>query len=67
MIALSDEQMQTVMTAAASWNPLTVSGSGVRRNHQHDGHRNAIAMSLLGVMRTWLCAPHMSAFDPKRT
>src|SRR5262245_9882987 len=24
-------------------------------------------MSLLGVKRTWAFAPHMSAFDPKRT
>jgi hypothetical protein len=23
--------------------------------------------SLLGVKRTWACAPHMCAFDPKRT
>jgi hypothetical protein len=25
------------------------------------------SMSLLGVKRTWIDAPHMSAFDPKRT
>ncbi|HWI68795.1 MAG TPA: hypothetical protein VNS88_10485, partial [Nitrospiraceae bacterium] len=23
--------------------------------------------SLMGVKRTWACAPHMSAYDPKRT
>ena len=28
---------------------------------------NPLSRSLLGVKRTWLCAPHMSAFDPKRT
>ena len=29
--------------------------------------RMSLAMSLLGVKRTWLFALHMSAFDPKRT
>jgi hypothetical protein len=29
--------------------------------------RNTQSMSLLGVKRTRPCAPHMSAFDPKRT
>jgi hypothetical protein len=28
---------------------------------------NPLLRSLLGVKRTWLGAPHMSAFDPKRT
>jgi putative tryptophan/tyrosine transport system substrate-binding protein len=27
----------------------------------------ALNMDVSGVKRTWLCAPHMSAFDPKRT
>src|SRR5262245_9336045 len=26
-----------------------------------------LSRSLLGVKRTWLCATHMSAYDPKRT
>ena len=28
---------------------------------------NTLSRSLLGVKRTWLFAPHMSAYDPKRT
>jgi hypothetical protein len=28
---------------------------------------NSLSRSLLGVKRTWAVAPHMSAFDPKRT
>jgi len=28
---------------------------------------NPLLRSLLGVKRTWVGAPHMSAFDPKRT
>jgi hypothetical protein len=28
---------------------------------------NLLSRSLLGVKRTWACALHMSAFDPKRT
>jgi len=27
----------------------------------------SLSRSLLGVKRTWHFAPHMSAFDPKRT
>ena len=26
-----------------------------------------LSRSLLGVKRTWFCAPHMSAYDPTRT
>src|SRR5262245_49118911 len=29
--------------------------------------RSPLSRSLMGVKRTWRCAPHMSAFDPKRT
>jgi hypothetical protein len=28
---------------------------------------NSLSWSLLGVKRTWLVAPHMSANDPRRT
>src|SRR5215475_12351042 len=29
--------------------------------------RSPLSRSLLGVKRTWAVAPHMSAYDPKRT
>src|SRR5262245_2259837 len=54
LLALSGHDALLHTSAFGGKADMTVCGSPLSR-------------SLLGVKRTWLCATHMSAYDPKRT
>src|SRR5262245_27186601 len=70
MEAVNDDFLSGVDADLREWRELPPHRpqNHTRGNFQHPiCIKDTLPLSLSGVKRTWVSAPHMSAFDPKRT